>query len=155
MKVEKGLMRWSARFAAGEKAKAVTACEEEQAAAQQRAAAEMRAFTEQLRVTTRVKPRSDVTTRLTPMLQDLMRNPDTVAVDMITDGVDHSGKSPEQLAIPEHIAVTFVITRPNPSRRRPTLDDVLAAASTWEAVDGITVTTVAEYPGVWRTLGGR
>ena len=76
------------------------------------------------------------------------------AIDMITDGVDHSGKSPEQVAIPEHMSVTFVITRPNPSHRRPTLDDVLAAAQAWDAVDGITVTTVSEYPGVWRVLGG-
>ena len=89
------------------------------------------------------------------MLEELIRNPYTVAIDMVTDGVDHSGKPPNQMTIPEHILVTVVITRPNPSRRQPTLGDVLAAAKAWDAVTGITVTTVSEYPGVWRALGGR
>lgn len=155
MKVEKGLMQWSPRFAAGARANAVAACEKDLVALQQEAAAEQQAFAERLRAATQVESRDDVTTRLVPMLEDLVRNPRTVAIDMVTDGVDHSRKSPDQLAIPDHIAVTFVITRPNPSRRRPTLDDVLAAARAWDAVDGITVTTVSEYPGVWRALGGR
>ena len=155
MTLEKGLMRWSARFAEGQRIKTIAECEEKQVVLQQRIAVEQEAFVKQLRTATLFKPRADVTTRLVPMLEELIRNPNTVAIDMVTDGVDHSGKPPNQMTIPEHILVTVVITRPNPSRRQPTLGDVLAAAKAWDAVAGITVTTVSEYPGVWRALGGR
>ncbi len=102
---------------------------------------------EQLRQAMRVTPRWDVSTRIVPLVQKLVARPYVRAIEILSDGIDNSGVPLSALTVPDDVSVILIIMRPNPRRRLPTLDDVLAAAEAWAGVDGVSVTTVSEYAG--------
>lgn len=126
---------------------AVAACLARQKEGRARVAEQEAQFLERLRGATKVVPRADVSTRIVPPLQTLLRRPYVAAVELVTDLQDQSGMSPDRLDIPSGKAVTVVVTRPNPKRSTPTLRDVLAASERWARIKGVTVINVAEYPG--------
>jgi len=148
---EEGFITFAPGLAAGRKQQSVDECLVRQGAGREREADERRTFRERLAAATRVTPRADVTTRIVPLLQWLVQRPNTLAVDLLTDGIDRSGMPLNSLRIPVDMPVTLIITRPNPKRATPSLDDVLAAARAWERVPGIKVTTVGEYAALSAT----
>ncbi len=145
----KGIGMLSPTQAAGRKQDAIEACSTRLLAEQQAHAEQLRAFKERLRASTQVTPRADVRTRIVPLLEWLVSRPSTVAIDVITDGVDNSGVPLSGLQVPERVQVTFIITRPNPKRKSPTVDQVLAAVEAWGRLSGVRVTSAGEYAGVW------
>ncbi len=110
-------------------------------------ASEVRHFRAYLDAATKVMPRAAVTTRIAPLVRWLVSRPEVVAIDVVTDGIDHSRVPPSSLRIPKEVEVTFIITRPNPRRSSPTLDEVLATAVAWSHVPGIKVTGAGDYLG--------
>ena len=96
-----------------------------------------------------------MTTQLIPLLHRLLAQPRIRAIDVLTDGIDHSGLLPSDVQVPQEVAVLFIMTGPNPKRQKPTLRQVLAAAKEWSLVPGVTVTGVTEYQGMWTQVGGR
>ena len=106
-----------------------------------------RRMRDQLRQAMRVTPRGNVCTRIVRLLQKLVSRPYVRSVEILTDGIDNSGVPLSALTIPDGVRVTFIIMRPNPARRSPTLNDVLAAADAWDRIRGVSVTTVPEYAG--------
>jgi hypothetical protein len=108
---------------------------------------EVRQFRMRLQAATKVTPRADVTTRIVPLLQWLANRPETVAIDVVTDGIDHSRVPLSLLRVPGTVAITFIVTRPNPRRTSPTVKDVLAMAAAWSCVPGIKVTSAGDYLG--------
>lgn len=129
------------------KRRAVGECSARQTEERARLAEQEARFLEQLRGATTVFPRADVSTRIVPSLQTLLRRPYVAAVELVTDLQDQSGMPPDRLEIPAGTPVTVVVTRPNPKRSTPTLRDVLAASERWARIKGVTVIGVAEYPG--------
>jgi hypothetical protein len=142
-----GFIGLSPGLVARRKQEAVSAClvqERNKAAAY---ASEVRRFRERLEAATKVTPRADVTTRIVPLLGWLVTRPDTVAITVVTDGIDNSRVPLSTLRIPSKVSVTLIVTRPNPRRSRPTLNDVLTMAAAWSRVPGIKVTSAGDYVG--------
>ncbi|MBI4032570.1 hypothetical protein HY374_02595 [Candidatus Berkelbacteria bacterium] len=145
----KGIGMLSPTQAAGRKQDAVEACSTRLLAEQQVHAEQLQLLKERLHASTRVTPRANVRTRIVPLLEWLVSRPSTVAIDVVTDGIDNSGIPLSRLQIPERVMVTFIITRPNPKRKRPTVDDVLSAAEAWSRLPGVMLMSAGEYAGIW------
>jgi hypothetical protein len=113
-----------------------------------------RRFEERLRAGALPTGRIGHRTKIVPLLKRIVAQPYVRAIDVLTDGIDNSGVSRSSLRIPVEITVTLIITRPDPTRAKPTLDDVLAAADAWSQEPRVSVTSVAEYTGFVRLMGG-
>jgi len=153
--ITKGLMSLSPVLAHARRQKAVDGCLAEQVHLREANIHERRLFEDRLRNSARIKPRNDMTTQLIPLLHRLLAQPRIRAIDVLTDGIDHSGLLPSDVQVPQEVAVLFIMTGPNPKRQKPTLRQVLAAAKEWSLVPGVTVTGVTEYQGMWTQVGGR
>jgi hypothetical protein len=149
--VTKGIMFISPTAAAARRQAAVDACVARQDAAQRLIPEQRNRLRDQLRLATKVTPRADVSTLIAPLIRKLVARPYARAIDVLTDGIDDSGIPPASLKIPERVPVTLILTRPNPRRRTPTSQDVLAAADTWAQAKGISVVSVGEYPTLVRS----
>jgi hypothetical protein len=142
-----GFMGLSPGLVTNRKRQAVSAClaqERDKAGAY---ASEVHEFRGNLETATRVRPRADVTTLIVPLVEWLLTRPGTVAITLVTDGIDHSHIPLSALRIPSKTSVTLIITRPNQRRTRPTLTEVLNAAAAWGRVPGIEVTSAGDYLG--------
>lgn len=142
-----GFMGASPGLVAKRKHDAVSACLSHERGRAAVYDSEVRQFRERLEAATKVIPRADVTTRIVPLLQWLVNRPETVAIYIVTDGIDHSRVPLSALRIPSNISVTFIVTRPNPRRTSPTVIDVLAMAAVWARVPGIMVASAGDYLG--------
>jgi hypothetical protein len=143
--VMEGVIGLSPALAEGWKQKAIDDCVDRQHGERRIQENQERVFREDLRVASRVIPRANVTTRIVPVIQWLAHGPRTVALDVVTDGIDHSGTPLASLKIPKRVRINMVLTRPNPKRSIPSLDDVLSAARRWSEVPGITVVGAGGY----------
>lgn len=116
----------------------------------ERRAFEIRAqrFRESLRAVTRVNPRTDGTTRIVPLVQDLLGRPCVRGLFVLSDFIDHSAVPIAKIVVPRRLPVIAIVARPNPKRREPTLTQVLEAANAWRRLPGVLVTSVSELPGV-------
>jgi len=153
--LSKSLVGLSPSVASGRRDEAVATCTARQEAVLRAFDEKLARFREQLKLATRVTPRSDVSTRLVPLLKKLVERPYVAAIDVVTDGIDNSGLALSTVKASEKTPVLLIIARPDPRRRTPTLDEVLRAADAWGRVGGITVTSVSEYRGLVVLSAGR
>jgi hypothetical protein len=153
--VTKGLMPLSPIGAMEARDVEVKACLDRRDRARSLLAEQDRRIRDQLRQAMRVTPRAGVSTRIIPLLQKLTTRPYVGPIEVLTDGIDNSNVPLSILTIPDGVSVTLILARPNPRRRSPTLDDVLAAAERWSRVKNVSVTTVSEYAGFSQFAGAR
>jgi hypothetical protein len=115
---------------------------------------EVRRFKARLETATKVKPRTNIRTRIASLVNWLVSRPEVVAIDVVTDGIDNGRMPLSGLRVPSQVQVTLIITLPNPARSSPTLDDVLAAADSWGHVPGIKVIGAGDYLGASTGVAG-
>ncbi len=147
LQLSKSLVAFSPTFLAARKRDAVAECGRQQTAVQRSNRESEALFRNRLRAASVVSVKNNVRTHLVGLLRGLVSRRYVRAIDVISDGIDNSGVPISRVVTTSSLQVTLIITGPNPERASPTLRDVLEAAEAWDRIDGVTVTTVAEYAG--------